>query len=126
MTTSLVKHNRELVLGALDAVKSGDIDGFMSVMHPDLSIHEPEHLPYGGIYKGGAGFLRLFAEAAKILDLSKIELVSATADESRTVLLMTVPLLSTGETVHITEHWCVKHEWVTDVRVFWFEAPRFA
>ena len=34
---------------------------------------------------------------------------------------MTVPLLATGELMHITEHWRVDGGLVTDVRVFWFD-----
>jgi hypothetical protein len=126
MTTATVQQNRDLVLGALGAAKAGDINGFLNAMHAEVRIHEPSYLPYGGLYVGAARFLELFGEAAKVLDLANIELISATADDGRTVLLMTVPLLSTGEVMYITEHWSVEDGLVTDVRVFWFGHPEFA
>jgi hypothetical protein len=119
-------HNREVVLGALQAAMGGDIDAFLSVLHPDITVHEPLYLPYGGVYKGTDGFLRLLGEATKFLDLAKVKLLAATADDVRTVLLMSVPLVGSGEPVHVTEHWCLVDGLVTDVRVFWFELPDFA
>lgn len=124
-TTTTAQRNQEIVLGALSAAQAGDMDAFLGAMHPDVQLHEPPYLPYGGEYRGRKGFVELFARATEILDLTNIELISATAGEDRTVLLMRVRLRRSGEMVHITEHWCVEHGQITDVRVFWFELPDF-
>jgi ketosteroid isomerase-like protein len=122
-TTSIAQQNRELVLGALAAITTGDTETFLEAMHPDVVVHEPSYLPYGGDYVGAEGFLDLLPKASSLIDLSGVQLVSATADEDRTVLLMTAPLVSNGETVHITEHWQVRDGKVVDVRVFWYALP---
>ena len=120
------QRNRDIVLGALEAAKAGDIDTFVAALDPGAQLHEPAYLPYGGLYEGPEGFLRMFAEAAKVVDLAQIDLISATSDDERTVLLMTIPMLGSGERVHVTEHWCLKDGKVTDVRVFWFDIPEFS
>ena len=124
-TTSIAQQNRDLVVGALQAAMSGDVATFLAAMHPEVVLHEPPYLPYGGEYVGREGFTQLFVEAVKYLDLSGAELVSATADEDRTVLLMTVPMAATGERIHVTEHWQCRDGQVVDVRVFWYSLPDF-
>lgn len=120
---STAEQNRNIVVGALQSAVHGDIDALLEVMHPEIRVHEPPYLPYGGVYEGTAGFLRVMGEATKYLDLAQAKLLAATADDMRTVLLMSVPLVGSGEPVHITEHWCLSYGLVTDVRVFWFDLP---
>lgn len=122
-TTSPAEQNKALVLGALTAVKGGDIETFLKAMHPDLVVHEPAYLPYGGDFHGAEGFLQLFGEVSKLVDVDTLELLSATADHERTVLLMTVELRSNRERRHITEHWLIQDGLVRDVRVFWSDLP---
>jgi ketosteroid isomerase-like protein len=128
MTTADVRAiaqlNKEVVLGAIDAIKTFDVDAFLDALHTEVTIHEPEYLPYAGVYHGADGFHQLFTEAVKLVDVSSLEVVSATVDEERAVLLMTAELISTRERVHITEHWVLVDGKVVDVRVFWFDLPR--
>jgi ketosteroid isomerase-like protein len=128
MTTADVRAiaqlNKEVVLRAIDAIKTFDVDTFLDAFHAEVTIHEPEYLPYAGVYHGADGFHRLFTEAVKLVDVSSLDVVSATVDEERAVLLMTAELISTRERVHITEHWVLAEGKVVDVRVFWFDLPR--
>jgi ketosteroid isomerase-like protein len=122
-TTPQAERNRALVLGALAAVTKGDTETFLEAMHPELVVHEPDYLPYGGDFHGAEGFLHLLGEVAKLVDIGSLELVSAIADDDRVVLLMTVALRSSGERRHLTEHWLVEAGRVRDVRVFWSDLP---
>ena len=122
-TVTTAKANRDLVVGAIAAAKSGNMEGFTAALHPDIEVHEPDYLPYGGTFRGAEGFLELFGKATEVLDFETMEVVSATADDERAVLLMTCNLLSTGEQRHITEHWVIEDGLVRDVRVFWFGLP---
>ena len=115
--------NRDLVVGAIDSAIAGDMEGFLSSLHSEVEVIEPEHLPYGGTYRGREGFVELFGKATQVLDFPTLTLVSATADEERTVLLMTCKLLANGEEMHITEHWRVEDGLIREVRVFWFGLP---
>lgn len=121
--TTTAEDNRALVLGALDAVTKGDIDTFLGAMAPDLVVHEPDYLPYGGEFHGATGFLELFGEIAKVVDVGSIELLSAIADDERVVLLMSVALVGGGGRRFLTEHWLVADGRVRDVRVFWSDLP---
>jgi hypothetical protein len=123
-TATVEQRNRDIVVGAIEAVKGGDADTFMAVLDPQVKIHEPPNLPYGGLYEGRESFLQIYEQVIKLADPTQIELISATADAERAVLLMTIPLLS-GERFYVTEHWCLTNGLVTDVRVFWFEIPDF-
>jgi hypothetical protein len=40
------------MLGALEAVKAGDVEAFLSILSPEVVLHEPDYLPYGGEYRG--------------------------------------------------------------------------
>jgi ketosteroid isomerase-like protein len=120
---SAAEQNKNLVLGALGAVTQGDTDSFLEAMHPELVVHEPGYLPFGGEHRGAEGFLGLFAEITKLVDVPTLELLSATADEERVVLLMTVELLNSGERRYLTEHWRIEDGKVREVRVFWSDLP---
>ena len=122
-TTSTAEANRQLVVGAIEAAMAGDMEGFTDSLHPEIEVHEPDYLPYGGIYRGKDGFLELFGKATAVLDFPTMKVVSATGDEDRAILLMTCNLLSNGEERHITEHWEIEDGLVKRVRVFWFGLP---
>ncbi len=122
---TIAQRNKELVLGALKSAQAGDVDKYLSAMHPDVQIHEPSYLPFAGLYKGHQGFHELKAQTKKIVDVSRMEIVSATADEERVVLLMRIPLRGSEERVLVTEHWRIENGLVVEVLVFWFEVPEF-
>ena len=92
-------------------------------MHPELVVHEPGYLHFGGEHHGAEGFLGLFAEITKLVDVPTLELLSATADDERVVLLMTVELITNGERRYLTEHWRIEDGKVREVRVFWSDLP---
>lgn len=118
-----VKANRDLIVGGIEAAQAGDIEGFMAILHPEVEVFEPDYLPYGGTYHGRDGFLELFGKATAVIDFPTLEVISATADEERTVLLMKCKLASNGEETFITEHWTIEDGLVVEVRVFWFDLP---
>lgn len=115
-----VGSTKELVLGALDALFAGDDDAFFARTTPDIRVIEPSYLPYGGTYVGRDGFAALGKGLRKVLDLRSIEVVSATSDQERTVLLMTASLrYRPEEQRYLTEHWVVTDGLISEIRVFW-------
>jgi ketosteroid isomerase-like protein len=44
--------NRAILLGAYDALASGDIESFWAIFDPDVVFHEASSLPYGGAHRG--------------------------------------------------------------------------
>ena len=120
-TQTNAEANKQLVVGAIESAMAGDMEGFTDSLHPEVEVHEPDYLPYGGVYRGKEGFMELFGKATAVLDFPTLKVESATGDEA--ILLMTCKLLSNGEERHITEHWEIEDGLVKRVRVFWFGLP---
>jgi uncharacterized protein len=114
-----VGNTRDLVVSALDSLFANDLEGFFAQTKDDVQIIEPAYLPYGGTYVGREGFRDLGRKISKVLDMRSIELVSATGDDERTILLMTATLRNSGEQRYLTEHWVVEDNLIAEIRVFW-------
>lgn len=110
---------RDLVVGALDSLFANDLEGFFARTKDDIQVIEPSYLPYGGTYVGREGFRDLGRKISKVLDMRSIEVVSATGDHERTILLMTATLRNSGEQRYLTEHWVVEDNLIAEIRVFW-------
>jgi len=50
----------ETVAKLFELTGNGDWDAVAEHMHPDFEVTEPECLPFGGTYRGVAGFAELF------------------------------------------------------------------
>lgn len=118
-TEQTVGSTKDLVMSALNALFAGDDDGFFARTKKDIRVIEPSYLPYGGTYIGREGFAELGKGIRKVLDMRSIEVVSATGDEERTVLLMTAKLRYRDEQRFLTEHWVVEDGLIAEIRVFW-------
>ena len=121
MTTATT--NKERAQELLSEVLSGNLDLFWDAMHPDVVLHEPDYLPYGGTYTGVQAFKECFVEVAKVIDPTTIELVNVTADEDRVIPLMTAKLVESGEEMHVMEQWRFEDDQIREIRVFWFGSP---
>jgi ketosteroid isomerase-like protein len=58
------ERNREALLAAFDALKSGDDARFWGLFDPAVSFHEAACLPYGGTHEGLEATQRAFARMA--------------------------------------------------------------
>lgn len=114
-----VDTTRDLVVGALDLLFANDMEGFFARTKEDVQVIEPSYLPYGGTYVGREGFRDLGRKISKVLDMRSVEVVSATGDGERTILLMTAKLRNSGEQRYLTEHWVVEDNLIAEIRVFW-------
>lgn len=76
-----------VVLGLIDAMSAGDIDGMLSRMAPDVVVMEPESLPYGGEHHGIEAFCKNVLEVM----VAKVEMGAANHK-----------LLSSGDTVAVS------------------------
>lgn len=117
------KENAATIIEALGAALAGDAGPLLDCLHPDLVVHEPPYLPYGGDYTGPEEFLRLLGMATQIVDGPSVQIVDVVAEGDRLVLLMTARCIGQSEPVHIAEHWILRKGKVIDVRVFWYNPP---
>ena len=52
VTDPVAERNRKTLLGGLDKLLGGDVEGFWAIYDPDVVFHEASCLPYGGAHKG--------------------------------------------------------------------------
>jgi ketosteroid isomerase-like protein len=115
--------NKDRIREVIEGACNGQLDGFLGLLHPEVEVHEPSYLPYGGHYEGVDAVLPVMAEAAKVVDFPTLKLHSITADEDRVALVETVKLLGTGEEVRVSEHWQLVDGLIRQIDVFWSSLP---
>ena len=62
------KSDLDVVKSLYAFVAAGDFDGMRSLIHPEVTLIEPESLPYGGRYEGQVGFVDLFTQLGATWD----------------------------------------------------------
>lgn len=117
------QENKDRLISAFRASRHGNPAALADILHPEVQVHEPAYLHYGGTHHGRDGFQKLRVEAAKVLDLATLKILTSTADEDRVVLLMSADLVADGSEMFVTEHWRMRDGLVDDIRVFWFGLP---
>src|SRR5882757_1791060 len=73
---------REVAERMVRSVISGDVGAATEFVHPQVVIHEPEGLPYGGDWHGRAGFQEMFSTMVSLLEftLDKYEVIAMGPD----------------------------------------------
>jgi uncharacterized protein len=86
---------------AIAAMRSGDIDALLAVFHPEVEIHEPESMPYGGTWTGHDGFTALLNRIAGLAEMTITAHVAHPTVDG-VILAMNVSFKSnaTGEVFH--------------------------
>jgi uncharacterized protein len=51
-----------------ELAQQGDLEGAMALMHPEVVIHEPESMPYGGTYHGREGAAAIGRKLAEMFE----------------------------------------------------------
>jgi uncharacterized protein len=51
-----------------DLSQAGDLEGAIALMHPDVVIHEPESMPYGGTHHGRQGAVAMGGMLAEMFE----------------------------------------------------------
>jgi hypothetical protein len=123
MTSSATATTRTVMENMYAAARNGDLDTLARLMHPAVRVDEPPFLPYGGTYTGLAEFAGVFTRAATVINLSELRLESLTVEHKNAFALVTVPLVNTGETTTLVEHWIVTDGLITSGRIYWFDHP---
>jgi ketosteroid isomerase-like protein len=113
--------NKQIVSDAYRALASGDVKGFLGVLHPEIEVHEPAALPYGGTYHGVGELIGMFGKAGPVLDSGALVVDSLTADEDRVIAVIRMPLRSAAGEALIAEHWTLADGKATQIQVFWFD-----
>lgn len=114
------ERNKQVVQGAYEGLASGDVKAFLGALHPDVEIHEPDSLPFGGTYRGTEEVLGFMGEAAKVVAPGQLEVEKVIAEDDHVVAVIRMGLQS-GDEARITEHWHMRDGKAAEVHVFWFD-----
>lgn len=114
---------KQQIKDAIEAACRGEPDAFLGLLHPQVEVHEPSYLPFGGHYRGIDSVVPVIVEVSKLIDLDTLSLQSITADEDRVVVLETVSLTGNGQKVKVIEHWQLEDGLAREIDVFWSSLP---
>jgi ketosteroid isomerase-like protein len=65
--------NREIWQAVIKAWAEGDVTTLERLVDPDLTIVEPDCLPYKGIFKGPEGYAELYRQIVAVWDEMEVE-----------------------------------------------------
>lgn len=109
---------------------SGDWDGAEELLSPDLVIHEPPSLPFGGDWTGRDALRRLFARVMGIWESPQVEIESIVGDDVHVVALLRFTMTSkaTGRTFTqpVAEVSVIEDGVIREMRIHYFDTAEVA
>ena len=112
------------------AFRAADMPAMRSLLAPDFVIHEAEGLPYGGTYRGEAGWSELLQRIAATWESLVPTVRYLLGDGRHFAVLMDLTLTSraTGRTIEtsILESWTVEGGRIREVRPFYWDTSAVA
>lgn len=117
---STAAENKQIVQGAYEAMAGGDARGFLGVLAPEIEIHEPPCLPYGGVHRGQGEVIAFLGQAAAFIAPGKLAVTSLVAEGDTVVATLTLGLKD-GTDAEVTEIWRLADGKAVELKVFWFD-----
>lgn len=115
---TLTDTNREIVKRFYENLAAGNFEAVLASLHPDIEVHEPACLPYGGVWRGIDGVRELFSLAPQHLDVRVFNVEAIVADGDRVVGMIHTAVLRTGAPILVAEESVIRDGKITRVRVF--------
>lgn len=100
---------------------TANIAGILSSFHDDVEIHEPDCLPYGGIYRGIDGVKKLLSQAAQHLDSRVFNVEAILTDGDRVISILHTATRGSRTPIHVAEEAIIREGRIYRVRVFLFD-----
>jgi ketosteroid isomerase-like protein len=106
----MAQDNVDVIQGAWDAFRRGDIEAATAVADPSAEVVAPETLPWGGTYHGPEGFRELLAAIVQHFDKfePKPEKVLGADDDHVVVLVHVMGRTKKGQDVDTHAVWLYK------------------
>jgi ketosteroid isomerase-like protein len=125
-----VERNRSTLLGALDKLVAGDVEGFWSIYSPDVVFHEAPCLPYGGAHHGLAATKEAVDRMSRVYAKLRtdFEQVLFGGDIALVYQTVTYQMKGTGETgsMPVAELYRFRDGKVIEWRAMYFDASIMA
>jgi ketosteroid isomerase-like protein len=106
-----------------ESAANADYDDVFACLSEDLVVNEPPFLPYGDVYHGHDGFRRLIGKVTRVLDVSRMHVIRMVAEDDRTIGIIEMPDLATGEQILLAEESLIRDGKVVEINVY-FHQPR--
>lgn len=110
--------------------RAGDWDGVEALLSPDLVIHEPPSLPFGGDWTGRDALRRLFARVMGTWDDPRVEIETIVGDDRHVVALLHFTMTSqvTGRTFTqpVAEVSVIEAGLIREMRIHYFDTTEVA
>ena len=114
----------------VEAVFSGDHDTLRALIDPSFELHQPDGLPYEGIYKGSDGFLNFLDKFMAAYDLESLDETALYVEDSnpdRLALGFHIKGRMKGDGRSFDspqfETWDFRDGKLVNIRVFWYKLP---
>ena len=113
--------NREIMRKFYDHMANANIVGILSSFHDEVEIHEPDCLPYGGVYRGIDGVKKLLSQASQHLDSRVFNVEAIMVDGDRVVSILHTATRGSRTPIHVAEEAIIRDGRIYRVRVFLFD-----
>jgi ketosteroid isomerase-like protein len=124
--------NHEVKKRFVNALFANDWETVAALSHPELELREPSALPYGGTYRGVAGFKQCWElipkSGHKAESLDTLRTFFAEDPDSIIVELdFKGTITATGEKIHsrVLEQFDFKDGLISAIIVYWFDIPAY-
>jgi predicted SnoaL-like aldol condensation-catalyzing enzyme len=94
------------------------LEDFPGNAKPNIVIHEPSSLPFGGTYHGLDEFSQLYPKVSKFYDPSRSRLLNAYADGDVVFVIMQAGVAGTEENLLVCEQFTFEDGKIAEIRVF--------
>ncbi len=115
-TETTTDRNRAFIAEMLGEKKR--LEDYPDRVDPDLVMHEPASLPFGGTYKGLEDFKRFYAKVRTYYDFETWTLIDVVADGDIVFSTSAVRVAGRDITMHIAERFRFTGTKLVEVRVF--------
>lgn len=118
---ALTEASRQIAQTMYSSALAGDQAAFVGCLDESLVVSEPAFLPYGGKHFGIAGFVALFADVGKIMDVTSIVVDSLAADGEVVIAFIRVKATADGSEVKLAERLVVKNGKIVTIDIYFHE-----
>jgi hypothetical protein len=112
---TMTEANKTFVATMLGSKKR--LEDFPDRVDPNLVMHEPASLPFGGTYRGLAAFQRFYPEVRRFYDFERFALLGVYADGDTVFATIRVGIAGSPEFMYIAEQFIFSGTKLTEVRV---------
>lgn len=118
--------NVKTVQKIYDAFGRGDVPAVLAQLGPELEIHEPESLPFGGVYRGPQGFLQLLSKIAETVRALEIKPERIFGQDDVVVVMSRLSGVVSGSPERVgtplIERWTFRDGRPAELWAFYFDA----